>query len=324
MMFNLLVSLCLVVSVASYCTSDMNNLESVAKRNSQGKNPDGKCYSHVADYIDATGYGGINKNGFNDAIPPSYWQYAYQFAEYLNQGSNAADLCLKNVQGQYSNNPYKAPTGSIVVVRAGTPGTAHPTAGDIAVVGGGDYFWNGGEMSYGGSSNFPPSNDYVLGIYVPTECVGNCNGGGGGGSCDKSCQDCVKNAGGKACASRCDGCSQACLDCINHGGGTGCASKCAPSSQLLYGQPVTEAHNTTLVQGRSFSSSSGHKVAGTQSSKHAFPGQPNFRTSYLGSGGDTCTGPHEFCCEAPGDPKETCPSGAYTADCAKKGACCCA
>ena len=29
-------------------------------------------------------------------------------------------------------------------------------------------FWNGGEMGYGGSQNFPASNDYVLGIYVPT------------------------------------------------------------------------------------------------------------------------------------------------------------
>lgn len=28
----------------------------------------------------AVGYGGIDKGGFNDAIPPAYWQYAYQFA----------------------------------------------------------------------------------------------------------------------------------------------------------------------------------------------------------------------------------------------------
>ncbi len=46
----------------------------------------------------ATGYGGIDKGGFNDAIPPAYWQYAYQFAEYLNTGDNAAELCLENIQ----------------------------------------------------------------------------------------------------------------------------------------------------------------------------------------------------------------------------------
>ena len=34
---------------------------------------------------------------------------------------------------KYGNNPYNAPRGAIVVVKAGTPGTAHPVAGDIAV-----------------------------------------------------------------------------------------------------------------------------------------------------------------------------------------------
>lgn len=117
---------------SSYCKSDMSNLESVSYADSRGKSPDGMCYSHVADYIDAVGYGGINKNGFDDAIPSQYWTYAYQFAEYLNTGNNAANLCLKNIQSSVSNNPYDAPSGAIVVVRAGTPGTANPVAGDIA------------------------------------------------------------------------------------------------------------------------------------------------------------------------------------------------
>jgi len=157
---------------ASYCNSDMSSLNSYAYKNSKGKNPDGMCYSvrpildacccvflkyhaknvkdhanfelliffyhdlpasqHVADYIDAVGYGGIDKNGFNEAIPPAYYTYAYQFAEYLNTGSNAADLCLLNIQKDLSNNPYNAPTGAIVVVRAGTPGTANPVAGDVS------------------------------------------------------------------------------------------------------------------------------------------------------------------------------------------------
>jgi len=160
----------------SDCTTDEKNLDNYAEKYSKGKSPDGKCYSHVADYIDAVGFGGINAGHFNDCIPSQYWQYAYQFAEYLNTGNNAADLCLKNDQSKYNNNPYDAPTGSIVVVRAGTPGTANPVAGDIAVVGGNGQFWNGGEMSYGGSSNFPKSNDYVLGIYVPTTCTPNCPG----------------------------------------------------------------------------------------------------------------------------------------------------
>merc|ERR1719331_1166350 len=170
----LLAFLLVVPAWGSECGTDEKNLNSYAKSDSKGKSPDGNCYSHVADYIDAVGYGGINKGHFNDCIPPAYWNYAYQFAEYLNKGSNAADLCLKNIQSSVSNNPYKAPSGAIVVVRAGTPGTANPVAGDIAVADPDD-FYNGGMMSYGGSSNFPSSNDYVLGIYVPTTCTPNCN-----------------------------------------------------------------------------------------------------------------------------------------------------
>lgn len=153
----------------------MSALRSWSKSQSQGKHPDGRCYSHVADYLDHTGYGGIKKNGFNDVIPPGYYDYAYQFASYLNKDGNAAKHCLKNVKSSYANNPYKAPGGAIVVVRAGTPGTAHPVAGDIAVAeGNGANFWNGGEMGYGGSGNFPSGNDYTLGIFIPTQCQPNC------------------------------------------------------------------------------------------------------------------------------------------------------
>ena len=38
---------------------------------------------------------------------------------------------------------------------------------------------------------------------------------------------------------------------------------------------------------------------------------------------DTCTGPHESCCEAPGDDPNNCPASARTSDCDKKKACCC-
>ena len=148
----------------------MNHLLSTSRSDSQGKRPDGRCYSHVADYIDAVGYGGIGKGQFDSKIPNSYWKYAHQFADYLNAGGHAAALNLENIQGQVSNNPYNAPAGSILVVRAGTPGTANPVAGDIAVVGGDGTFWNGGAMGYGGSQNFPANNDYVLGVFVPTRC----------------------------------------------------------------------------------------------------------------------------------------------------------
>ena len=75
----------------------MNNLKAYAKADSIGKYPDGRCYSHVADYIDATGYGGILKGGFNDAIPSAYWAEAHDFADYLNMDNNAEKLGLKNI-----------------------------------------------------------------------------------------------------------------------------------------------------------------------------------------------------------------------------------
>lgn len=62
----------------------MNNLKTEAKAGSVGYAPDGRCYSHFADFIDATGYGGIKKGGFNDAISSDYWTEAKKFAEYLN------------------------------------------------------------------------------------------------------------------------------------------------------------------------------------------------------------------------------------------------
>ena len=73
------------------------------------------------------------------------------------------------------SNPYTCnlPKGSLIVVRAGTVGTAHPTAGDIAVVGSGGRFYNGGEMSYGGSASAfgcSGSGACVIGAFVPEKC----------------------------------------------------------------------------------------------------------------------------------------------------------
>ena len=75
----------------------MNNLKNYSKSQSVGKYPDGRCYSHVADYIDATGYGGISKGGFNNAIPAAYWPEAHDFADYLNMNNNAARLGMQNI-----------------------------------------------------------------------------------------------------------------------------------------------------------------------------------------------------------------------------------
>ena len=217
--------LSLNATAPAVCFADMNRLLQVAKADSRGKRPDGRCYSHVSGYIDKVGYGGIARNGFDAAIPSQYWAEAHMFADYLNKNGNAARLGLMNTGG---NNPYKAPAGAIVVVRAGTPGTANPTAGDIAVSDGSSgNFWNGGDMGYGGSSNFGPGNTYVLGIYVPTRCAGGSPGPSPAPpvSCS-ACETCVRYGGGKGCLPKCSGCGTGCVNCIKGGGGTACASRC--------------------------------------------------------------------------------------------------
>ncbi len=151
-------------TISANAQAQMNRMYSHSRANSLGRSPDGRCYFHVANYIDAVGYGLIGVGGFNAAIPSAYWAEARQFGEYLNMNGNAARLGMRRLN---LDNPYNAPAGAIVVVRPGTPGTAHPTAGDIAIAGGNGEFYNGGMMGYGGSANFFPGNTYVIGIYVP-------------------------------------------------------------------------------------------------------------------------------------------------------------
>ena len=62
----------------------MKALLSVARQGSAGKVPDGRSYSHVADYIDSVGYGGIKKGNFNAVIPAYFWSHAVDLANFLN------------------------------------------------------------------------------------------------------------------------------------------------------------------------------------------------------------------------------------------------
>ncbi len=146
----------------------MTALLDVARASASGLPPRGRCYAAVARYIDTVGYGNMPAQppeaiGSLPSIPDAYGAYAHQFADYVNDG-HAAELGLEILD---LDDPYLAPPGAIVVVRAGTPGTSHPTAGDISVAAGDGVFYNDGEMGYGGDDGFPPGNDFVLGIYAP-------------------------------------------------------------------------------------------------------------------------------------------------------------
>jgi uncharacterized protein YraI len=123
----------------------------------------GRCFEFVWRYLAESGYGLIDD--FNDASDmPS--AFARNFAEYMNANGNAARWGLQRLP---LDNPYDAPAGAVVVVAAGSPGTAHPTAGDIAIAAGGGRFINDGpRMGYGGSRQaFVNGGGRVLGIYVP-------------------------------------------------------------------------------------------------------------------------------------------------------------
>jgi hypothetical protein len=159
-------------TISAQGEAQMQALLAQAKANADGKKPLGHCYHVVKEDIDEVGYGGITKQGdtaFPKQIPGSDQEYAHQFADYMNATAangqtNASNLGLQKLP---ITNPYDAPPGSIIVVRAGTPGTRNPVAGDIVVAGGGGKFYNDGNMGYGGSQNFPAGNNYVLGIYAP-------------------------------------------------------------------------------------------------------------------------------------------------------------
>ena len=97
----------------------------------------GWCLKRVEDYLDRVSYGKIGHGN----IPR--FAYAHQFADYLNAGKRYQRLGLRKLA---CTNPYEAPAGAIIVVRAGTPGTHHPFAGDIVVKGPGNHLYNDGEM----------------------------------------------------------------------------------------------------------------------------------------------------------------------------------
>jgi peptidoglycan hydrolase-like protein with peptidoglycan-binding domain len=145
-----------VSGISAKGRQQMEALLDMAQRNSAGKRPDGKCLWHVNNWLDRSTYGKIG-NGNSPRFP-----LARNYGDWLNK--NHQSLGLKKLD---IDNPYQAPPGAIVVVRPGTPGTRHPTAGDIVVVGKNGHFYNGGEMGYRGPQNFPPGNKHVIGIFVP-------------------------------------------------------------------------------------------------------------------------------------------------------------
>ena len=134
----------------------------IARAGGSGR-PDGWCYMHVAAFLKALGgYGKIKDAGAQ--FSPADMPYAHCFADLMNK--DPAKWGMKKLP---ITNPYDAPSGSIVVVKAGSPGTHHKTAGDIAVADGKGAFYNGGLMGYHGRKGWDDwgTKAVLLGCYIP-------------------------------------------------------------------------------------------------------------------------------------------------------------
>jgi hypothetical protein len=139
----------------------MDRMADVAEAYSRGKRPDGKCLMHVQNILEANNFPGAKVG----RLP-----YARNFAEKVD-AAGPEKYGLQKIQapsnGDGTVDLTKVPPGAIIVVAPGSPGTRHPTAGDIVIKGKGpNDLFNGGEMGYAGRNSSFPANK-VLGIYVP-------------------------------------------------------------------------------------------------------------------------------------------------------------
>jgi GH24 family phage-related lysozyme (muramidase) len=134
-----------------------------ARGDSAGKTPDSRCYYHICQYIKLIGGYGKIKDPYVDFTDAQRAE-AHDFADLMNSGGAER----WGIERLSMTSPYHAAAGSLVVVKAGSPGTHDPKAGDIAVADGHGNFFNGGVMGYGGPAVWDASpTAHLLGVYVP-------------------------------------------------------------------------------------------------------------------------------------------------------------
>jgi peptidoglycan hydrolase-like protein with peptidoglycan-binding domain len=152
-----------VGGISAQGREQMRKLLEYAEANNTGASR-GRCFEYVWKYMTSNGSGYGKIRNYNDA-PDMPSTYARNFAEYMNSNGNAERWGLRRLN---ITNPYDAPKGAIVVVAPGSPGTSHPTAGDIAIAAGNGRFVNDGpNMGYGDPASFLRNGGRVLGVYVP-------------------------------------------------------------------------------------------------------------------------------------------------------------
>ncbi len=145
----------------------MTDVVAYALANHRGAS-NGQCFNAVWGYLTSSGYGNLKSWG---DLPNMGSDEARQFAEYMNKSSeNLSEAGLQRLDTAFNppiTSPHdpRIPKGAVIVVAAGSYGTAHETAGDIVIKAGEGRFVNDGpNMDYGTASNWTGK---LLGVYIP-------------------------------------------------------------------------------------------------------------------------------------------------------------
>ncbi len=154
------------VKVSDKGRKQMTDVVEYALKNHQGGS-NGQCFNAVWGYLTSSGYGNLNQWG---DLPGMGSAEARNFAEFMNaRPDNLKEAGLQRLDTALTppiTNPHdpRIPVGAVIVVAAGSTGTAHETAGDIVIKGNGRFINDGPNMDYGSKDTWKGK---ILGVYIP-------------------------------------------------------------------------------------------------------------------------------------------------------------
>ncbi|MBU1105874.1 MAG: hypothetical protein KKB51_04320 [Candidatus Riflebacteria bacterium] len=154
-------------AISAAARKQMDDVIAYALANNRGAS-NGQCFNAVWEYLTRSSYG---KLANWEDLPAMESGEARNFAEYLNASAkNLEEAGLKRIDTALTppiTSPHdpRIPNGAVIVVAAGSTGTAHPTAGDIVIKAGEGRFVNDGpNMDYGTADTWQGN---LLGVYIP-------------------------------------------------------------------------------------------------------------------------------------------------------------
>ncbi|PKL40269.1 MAG: hypothetical protein CVV41_20235 [Candidatus Riflebacteria bacterium HGW-Riflebacteria-1] len=155
------------VEISAAAQKQMDAVVAYALANNRGASS-GQCFNAVWEYLTRSGYGNLKQWG---DLPAMQSGEARNFSGYLNASQrNLDEAGLKRLDTTLNppiTSPHdpRIPKGAVIVVAAGSTGTAHPTAGDITIKAGEGRFVNDGpNMDYGTAATWQGK---LLGVYIP-------------------------------------------------------------------------------------------------------------------------------------------------------------